>query len=123
MMYKFGDSIANNPMVEIFRRFALHDEVPFQAMLAIASKHRAGVEGKKESVQSLTHKMRALRLMNERIQSDSKGQLDGTIYAVATMAVIEVFGSPSTIIPLLMPWRNGRRTLRSSACISEAWPP
>ncbi|GAB1217566.1 hypothetical protein ATERTT37_006805 [Aspergillus terreus] len=97
MMYKFGDSIANNPMVEIFRRFALHDEVPFQAMLAIASKHRAGVEGKKESVQSLTHKMRALRLMNERIQSDSKGQLDGTIYAVATMAVIEKWSKDASI--------------------------
>ncbi|KAL4889698.1 hypothetical protein BDV59DRAFT_210124 [Aspergillus ambiguus] len=89
MMYKFVNSLANNPMVEIFRQFALHDELPFQAMLAIASKHRAGVEGKKESVQSLTHKMRALRLMNERIQTDSTGQLDGTIYAVATMAVIE----------------------------------
>ncbi|KAF9887596.1 hypothetical protein FE257_009809 [Aspergillus nanangensis] len=89
MMYKFVDSVANNPMLEIFRQFALHDKLPFQAMLAIASKHRAGVEGKKESVQSLTHKMRALQLMNERIQIDSKGQHDGTIYAVATMAVIE----------------------------------
>ena len=90
MMYKFAESIANNPLMEIFRQFALHDELPFQAMLAIASKHRAGVEGKAESVQSLTHKMRALRLMNERIQADSMGHHDGTIYAVATMAVIEV---------------------------------
>ena len=89
-MYKFVDSLANNPMMEIFRQFPLHDGLPFQAMLAIASKHRAGVEGKTESVQSLTHKMRALRLMNERIQADSTGQCDGTIYAVATMAVIEV---------------------------------
>ncbi|BAE59452.1 unnamed protein product [Aspergillus oryzae RIB40] len=101
MMYKFAESIANNPLMEIFRQFALHDELPFQAMLAIASKHRAGVEGKAESVQSLTHKMRALRLMNERIQADSMGQHDGTIYAVATMAVIE-----------LTPWRNGRRMLQ-----------
>lgn len=89
-MYKFVDRIADNPMMEIFRQFALHDGLPFQAMLAIASKHRAGVEGKVESVQSLTHKMRALRLMNERIQVDSTGQNDGTIYSVATMAVIEV---------------------------------
>lgn len=77
-------------MKEIFKQLALNDELPFQAMLAIASKHRAGVEGKTESVQSLTHKMRALRLMNERIQMDSKTANDGTIYAVATMAVIEV---------------------------------
>ncbi|GMF74955.1 unnamed protein product [Aspergillus oryzae] len=98
MMYKFAESIANNPLMEIFRQFALHDELPFQAMLAIASKHRAGVEGKAESVQSLTHKMRALRLMNERIQADSMGQHDGTIYAVATMAVIEAIYGTS------LPW-------------------
>ncbi|GKZ24579.1 hypothetical protein AbraIFM66951_011445 [Aspergillus brasiliensis] len=93
----FADSIANNPMMEIFRQFALHDGLPFQAMLAIASKHRAGVEGKTESVQSLTHKMRALRLMNERIQADSTGQYDGTIYAVATMAVIEKWSKDASI--------------------------
>ncbi|PYH97575.1 hypothetical protein BO71DRAFT_447811 [Aspergillus ellipticus CBS 707.79] len=97
MMYKFADSIANNPMMEIFRQFALHDGLPFQAMLAIASKHRAGVDGKTESVQSLTHKMRALRLMNERIQEDSTGQHDGTIYAVATMAVIEKWSKDASI--------------------------
>jgi hypothetical protein len=94
MMYKFADSVANNPMMEIFRQLALHDNLSFQAMLAIASKHRAGVEGKADSVQSLTHKMRALRLINERIQTDSQGLQDGTIYAVATMAVIEVIKFP-----------------------------
>ncbi|OJK02574.1 hypothetical protein ASPACDRAFT_115669 [Aspergillus aculeatus ATCC 16872] len=97
MMYKFADSIANNPMMEIFRQIALHDGLPFQAMLAIASKHRAGVEGKAESVQSLTHKMRALRFMNERIQGDATGQHDGTIYAVATMAVIEKWSKDASI--------------------------
>jgi uncharacterized membrane protein len=92
MMYKFIESPANslNPMKEIFRRMALHDVVPFQAMLAIASKHLAGVAGKTDSVQSLTHKMRALRLMNERLKVDSEGRNDGTLYAIATMAVIEV---------------------------------
>ncbi|KAI9376508.1 hypothetical protein BJX61DRAFT_551600 [Aspergillus egyptiacus] len=99
MMYKFIDSASYtlNPMKEIFRQFALHDDLPFQAMLAIASKHRAGVEGKAESVQSLTHKMRALRLMNERIQVDSEGRNDGTIYAVATMAVIEKWSKDASI--------------------------
>lgn len=94
MMNKFADSVANNPMMEIFRQLALHDNLSFQAMLAIASKHRAGVEGKADSVQSLTHKMRALRLINERIHTDSQGLQDGTIYAVATMAVIEVITFP-----------------------------
>ncbi|KAL5334437.1 hypothetical protein BJX70DRAFT_402571 [Aspergillus crustosus] len=99
MMYKFIDSAANNlnPMKEIFRHLALHDDLPFQAMLAIASKHRAGVEGKTDSVQSLTHKMRALRLMNDRIQMDSEGRNDGTIYAVATMAVIEKWSKDASV--------------------------
>lgn len=90
MMYKIMGSLTSNPMAEIFKQFALHDRLPFQAMLAIASKHRAGVEGKTETVQSLTHKMRALRMMNKCFQEDPRGQRDGTIYAVATMAVIEV---------------------------------
>jgi hypothetical protein len=121
MMYKFADSVANNPMMEIFRQIALHDNLSFQAMLAIASKHRAGVEGKSDSVQSLTHKMRALRLINERIQTDSQGLQDGTIYAVATMAVIEVSKVPlwSGLCKLLMPSRNGQRMLLLKGC--TAW--
>lgn len=90
MMYKLADSRTSGPISEIFRQFALHHGLAFQAVLAIASKHRASVEGKSESVQSLTHKMRALRLMNRCIQGGCNLQDDGTIYAVATMAVIEV---------------------------------
>lgn len=90
MMYKMGGTKQGNPMEEIFRRFALHDPLPFEAMLSIAAKHLAGVEGQKDSVQSLTHKMRALRMVNERLQSDTGVDRDSTIYAAATLAVIEV---------------------------------
>ena len=89
-MYKMGDAHQNNPIRGIFHHLALHDPVPFQAMLAIASKHQAGVKGQGDSVESLTHKMRALRLLNDRLKTDSGGKHDGTIYAAATMAVIEV---------------------------------
>lgn len=119
MMYKFVDRITDNPMMEIFRQFALHDGLPFQAMLAIASKHRAGVEGRVDSVQSLTHKMRALRMMNKRIHADSTGQNDGTIYSVATMAVIEVRRLLCFQNPYLTPRRNGLKMLLSSACTLE----
>ncbi|OGM42043.1 hypothetical protein ABOM_009669 [Aspergillus bombycis] len=126
MMYKFAESIANNPLMEIFRQFALHDELPFQAMLAIASKHRAGVEGKAESVQSLTHKMRALRLMNERIQADSMGHHDGTIYAVATMAVIEKWSKDASIermhfrgLASMIRNRGGMQGMRASSPFLE----
>lgn len=93
-MYKIAASVTSNPMAEIFRQFALHDRLSLQALLAIASKHRAGVEGKTESVQSLTHKMRALRMMSEYFREDPRDQRDGTIYAVAAMAVIEVLCHP-----------------------------
>ena len=79
-----------NPIQEIFQSIAMKDKLGFQAMLAIAAKHRAGVEGRKESVQSLTHKMKALSLVNESIGTEEKGISDGMIYAVASLAVIEV---------------------------------
>ncbi|KAH8428848.1 uncharacterized protein LDX57_006525 [Aspergillus melleus] len=126
MMYKFVDRITDNPMMEIFRQFALHDDLPFQAMLAIASKHRAGVEGKTESVQSLTHKMRALRMMNERIHADSTGQNDGTIYSVATMAVIEKWSKDASIermhfrgLASMIRNRGGMRGMRVSSPFLE----
>ncbi|KAK9580321.1 hypothetical protein V6Z92_006914 [Aspergillus fumigatus] len=126
MMYKFADSVANNPMMEIFRQLALHDNLSFQAMLAIASKHRAGVEGKADSVQSLTHKMRALRLINERIHTDSQGLQDGTIYAVATMAVIEKWSRDASIermhcmgLASMVRNRGGMRGMRASSPFLE----
>ncbi|KAL4778376.1 hypothetical protein BJX76DRAFT_343415 [Aspergillus varians] len=128
MMYKFLDSAANksNPMKEIFSQLALHDELPFQAMLAIAAKHRAGVDGKTESVQSLTHKMRALRLMNERIQTESKSASDGTIYAVATMAVIEKWSKDESIermhfrgLASMIKNRGGMQVMHSSSPFLE----
>jgi hypothetical protein len=90
MMYKMTGPNTKNPIQVIFQSIAMKDKLAFQAMLAIAAKHRAGVEGKTETVQSLTHKMKALRLVNETIQSDAGSPHDGIIYAVATMAVIEV---------------------------------
>jgi len=118
MMYKFLGSIQYNPMMEIFRLFALRDPVSFQAMLAVASKHRAAVEGKIESVQSLTHKMRALRLINERIQTDDGRQDDGTIYAAASMSVIEVGCALLHYIWLLtnLACRNGPKMHPSNVC-------
>lgn len=90
MMYKLSNPLQKNPMMEIFREFALKDRLPFQAMLAIASKHLASVEGRSESLQSLGHKTHTLQLINRTIGDTSDDQLDNFIYAVATMAVIEV---------------------------------
>jgi hypothetical protein len=90
MMYKLSGSNQKNPMMEIFQQFALKDRVPFQAMLAIASKHLASMEGRSESVQSLAHKTQALQLINRQIRTTTEDQLDNFIYAVATLAVIEV---------------------------------
>ena len=90
MMYKLAGPNQKNPMTEIFRQFALQDRVPFQAMLAIASKHMASVQGHSESLQSLAHKTQCLQLINKQIRATASSPHDGIIYAVATMAVIEV---------------------------------
>jgi hypothetical protein len=90
MMYKLSAPGHRNPMTEIFQQFALQDRVPFQTMLAIASKHLASMEGKSESVQSLAHKTQALQLINRQIQTTTEDQLDKFIYPIATLAVIEV---------------------------------
>lgn len=90
MMYQMGDPRHDNPIKAIFHHLALNNRVSFQAMLAIASKHSAGVGGQADTVQSLTHKMRALRLINQELNSGICDKSDGLLYAVATMAVIEV---------------------------------
>lgn len=90
MMYQMEDARQYNPIRGIFHQLALHDPVPFQAMLAVAAKHRAGVEGQIDTVQSLTHKTRAIKLIQERLKNDTLGKQDGTLYAAASMAVIEV---------------------------------
>ena len=90
MMYQMGDPRLDNPIKGIFHRLALHNRVSFQAMLAIASKHFAGVGGQVDTVQSLTHKMRALRLINQELSNPDYDKSDGLLYSVASMAVIEV---------------------------------
>ncbi|EEH21980.2 hypothetical protein PABG_04191 [Paracoccidioides brasiliensis Pb03] len=126
MMYKMGDAHQNNPIKDIFRHLTLHDPTPFQAMLAISSKHLAGVEGHNESVQSLTHKMRALRMLNERLQSDAGRKHDGTIYAAATMAVIEKWSKDRDVermhiqgIEQLLRRRGGMSGMRATSPFLE----
>ncbi|KAK2875358.1 hypothetical protein FQN49_001652 [Arthroderma sp. PD_2] len=98
MMYKMENVQQNNPIRAIFHNIALHDPVPFQAMLAVAAKHRAGMEGQVETVQSLTHKMRALKLIKERLKNDDIEKEDGTLYAVASLTVIEQKWSKDSVV-------------------------
>ncbi|PGH08259.1 hypothetical protein AJ79_06045 [Helicocarpus griseus UAMH5409] len=127
MMYKMGDAHQNNPIKGIFHQLALHDALSFQAMLAISSRHLAGVEGRNESVQSLTHKMRALGLLNERLKSDVAGEHDGTIYAAATMAVIEKWCKDPAVermhirgLENLLRRRGGMRGMRATSPFLES---
>ncbi|WEW55549.1 hypothetical protein PRK78_000980 [Emydomyces testavorans] len=119
MMYKIGHADPYNPIRAIFHRVAIHDPVPFQAMLAVAAKHRAGVQGQIDTVQSLTHKMRALRLLNERLKNDPWGKQEGTIYSTASMAVIEKWSKDDNVehmhirgLTQLLKRRGGMRGMR-----------
>jgi len=104
----------------------MKDKLGFQAMLAIAAKHRAGVEGRKESVQSLTHKMKALSLVNKSIGSEKEGPSDGMIYAVASLAVIEKWDKDPSIerthflgLASMIKERGGMRALKASSRLVE----
>ncbi|KAH8697276.1 hypothetical protein BGW36DRAFT_427242 [Talaromyces proteolyticus] len=120
MMYKLSNKPQKNPMMEIFQQFALKDRIPFQAMLAIASKHLASVEGQSESLQSLAHKTQALQLINRNIRDTTDDQIDNFIYAVATMAVIEKWSKDPSIermhikgLTLMIRRRGGMRVLKA----------
>ncbi|EEP80771.1 predicted protein [Uncinocarpus reesii 1704] len=126
MMYKMGHAHQYNPIRAIFHRVAIHDPVPFQAMLAVAAKHMAGVQGQADTVQSLTHKMRALRLLNERLKSDPWGKQEGTIYTAASMAVIEKWSKADNVESLhirgliqLLRRRGGMRGMRAASPTSQ----
>jgi len=90
MMYQMGHVVKYNPMKMIFQHFALRDQVAFEAMFSLASKHFASVRGKSDTEQSLYHKTRAIALMKERLQSGKDVNDDATIYGVGTLAVLEV---------------------------------
>ncbi|PGH27092.1 hypothetical protein AJ80_01279 [Polytolypa hystricis UAMH7299] len=127
MMYKMGDAQQNNPIRAIFHQLALHDPLPFQAMLAIAAKHRAGVKGQTESVQSLTHKGNALRLIQERVQNRGPETDDGMIYAAATLAVIEKWSKYPEVeqkhirgITELVRKRGGMQGMRATSSFLES---
>ncbi|EGE08119.1 hypothetical protein TEQG_06870 [Trichophyton equinum CBS 127.97] len=120
MMYKMENAQQDNPIRAIFHNIALHDPVPFQAMLAVAAKHRAGMEGQVETVQSLTHKMRALKLIKERLKNDDIDKEDGTLYAVASLTVIEKWSKDSVVerthfqgIKQLIRRRGGMQAMRT----------
>ncbi|EEQ28438.1 hypothetical protein McanMca71_004741 [Microsporum canis] len=120
MMYKMENVQQDNPIRAIFHNIALHDPVPFQAMLAVAAKHRAGMEGQVETVQSLTHKMRALKLIKERLKNDDIDKEDGTLYAVASLTVIEKWSKDSVVerthfqgIKQLIRRRGGMQAMRT----------
>lgn len=94
MMYQMEDPQRYNPIRNIFHSLALHGPLPFQTMLAVAAKHKAGVEGRVETVQSLTHKTRTINLFQERLVDGTLDKPDDTLYAAASMAVIEVCTLP-----------------------------
>ena len=77
-------------MKVIFNRFSLHDPIACEAMLSLSAKHVASINGKSDTEQSLHHKTRAIALMNARMQEGKNINQDSTLYAVATLAVLEV---------------------------------
>ena len=78
-----------NPRKEWFS-IAIQD----QALFHVALSHAAGSLGlltqKGDSVESLMHRMEAIKIINERLNDVSSGISDGTVGTVASIASYEV---------------------------------
>jgi len=85
-----GVSTDDVPHKLIFRKLSLHNPVAFEAMLALASKHRALANGLDDTAQSLDHKFKAIQMINDRLDDPELAYQDETIYAVVTMSTVEV---------------------------------
>jgi hypothetical protein len=90
-IYQMGVVADDIPHKLTFRRISMHHPMAFEAMLALASKHRALAKGLDDTVQSLDHKAKAIRFVNERLRDPDLAYKDETIYAVATLSTIEKF--------------------------------
>jgi hypothetical protein len=78
-----------NPRKEWFSS-AIQDHALFHVALSHAAGNLGLLMQKGDSVESLIHRMEAVRIINERLNDMSCGIGDGTIAAVASMASYEV---------------------------------
>jgi hypothetical protein len=91
MIYQMLSVADYNPHKILFHQVLMHDAAAFQAVLALASKHMVtGLQGKTDTVQSLTHKTRTIQLVNERLHDPETATQDSTLYAIGALSVIEV---------------------------------
>jgi hypothetical protein len=78
-----------NPRKEWFS-LAIQDHALFHVALSHAAGNLGLLTQKGDAIESLTHRMEAIRIINERLDDLSCGISDGTIGAVASMASYEV---------------------------------
>lgn len=83
-----------NPRKEWFS-LAIQDHALFHVALSHAAGNLGLLMQKGDSVESLFHRMEAIRIINERLNDLSCGISDGTIGAVASMASYEVSNFPT----------------------------
>jgi Fungal specific transcription factor domain len=78
-----------NPRKEWFS-LAIQDHALFHVALSHAAGNLSLLLQKGDSVESLVHRMEAIRIINERLNDLGCGISDGTVGAVASMASYEV---------------------------------
>ena len=85
------------PMRKGLFSLAVHDAALFHTFMShyVASYNLRFSTG--DPTESMQHRTEAIRIVNERLQHPSQAVSDGTIAAVANMAVYEVSGSLGSI--------------------------
>lgn len=76
--------------------FAMHDSALFHATLWHWAAHKlnASRRPEKDSIEVLSHKFEAIRLINERLGDSTQQLTDETVAAVACLANVEVSKIP-----------------------------
>ena len=77
-------------MRDIFRRLGSDDVPAFQATLAMSAMHLSALYGHPETVESITHKGRLLRMLNHKLQERPNQTDTSAIICTFTLTAAEV---------------------------------
>ena len=83
-----------NPWKDCFQDLGHSNALVLQSLLAFSAAHLAALYGHESTVQSMIHKSRLIRMLNETLQSNPPRNTLGALYAIQELAAIEVRGSP-----------------------------
>ncbi len=96
----FGASVRSdfNPFRDIIFKIAIEDPPSFEVIVALAAAHNDALHKRDIGAETALHKMKALRLINDRLTNAEGNKEDGTIFTIAALWCLEVhYGNEKAI--------------------------